>query len=86
MLFSVSRTFDDDKKHIQRISNNSLPDSIFDDTKMHIEDIIKYSTKRAFQQSEFYHDLPPRLKKKLIFNVLNKQINTMRFFFNDYIR
>ena len=53
---------------------------------MHIEDTIKYSTKRAFQQSEFYHDLPPRLKKKLIFKVLDKQINTMRFFFNDYIR
>ena len=86
LLFTLARTFDEKKSHIRRINKASLPDDIFDDSLMHIEDTIKYSTMLAFNQSEFYRELPPRLRSNLVFEVLRKQILSLKFFFNDYIR
>ena len=53
---------------------------------MHIENNIKYSAKLAFKQSQFYQQLPPKLRSLLVSEVLKKQILALRFFFNDYIR
>ena len=66
MLFATARIFDEEKPHLKRISNDSLPDAVFEDSLMHIEDNIKYSTERAFKDIEFFEELPPRLKSRLI--------------------
>ena len=85
MLFATARSFDEEKPYLKRISNDSLPDDVFEDSLMHIEDNIKYSTERAFKDIEFYEELPPRLKSRLINSVLQIPIKTMKFFFNDFI-
>ena len=67
MLFQTARTFDNIGNHVRRINKSSLPDKVFDDSLMHIDDSIKYSTKIAFKkQAEFYDELTPRLRSKLI--------------------
>ena len=85
MLFKTARTFDEERPYLKRISNDSLPDQVFENSLMHIEDNIKYSTERAFKDIEFFEELPPRLKSRLINSVLQIPIRTMRFFFNDFI-
>ena len=85
MLFATARIFDEEKPHLKRISNDSLPDAVFENSLMHIEDNIKYSTERAFKDIEFFEELPPRLKSRLINSVLQIPIRKMKFFFNDFI-
>lgn len=38
-----------------------LSQKIIDSSKMHIEDVIKWSTRYYFEENEFYHQLPPPL-------------------------
>jgi hypothetical protein len=44
----------------------------------------RHATLDAFHRDEFYIALPPRLKHKVAEKCLEKQINLLQFFLNDY--
>ena len=48
LLFALSRIFDNSESHVRRQKKIGLEDAVFDLSLMHIDDIIRYSTKHAF--------------------------------------
>ena len=72
MLFLLSRTFDRSGPHVKRLRKIGLEDEVFDESLMHINCLIRYSTRHAFNNERFFNELPPRLRSRLI-NVVLKQ-------------
>ena len=61
-----------------------LSQKIIDSAKMHIEDVIKSSTRYYFEENEFYHELPTPIRNKLIKNVLYHDLKKFKYFFHDF--
>ena len=72
MLFILSRTFDQSVLHVNRAKKIGLADEIFDESLMHIDNTIRYSTIHAFRNEEFFNELPPKIRSRLIKIVLKK--------------
>ena len=72
MLFILSRTFDHSELYVNRKKKIGLADEIFDESLMHIDDTIRYSTIHAFRNEEFFNELPPKIRSRLVKIVLKK--------------
>ena len=66
-----------------RIKNRNLPNDIYNSSIRHIEESIKHSTRLYFKENEFYKVLPPRIREKLVLNVLHSELETIKYFFQD---
>ena len=66
-----------------RIKNKNLPNDIYNASIRHIEESIKHSTRLYFKENEFYQVLPPRIRSKLVHNVLHQEIKRIKYFFQD---
>ena len=80
----------DVKNYLYRISctksvHKRIDSKTYDDFLLFIEQEIRFSTKTTFKASMFWKLIPPKLKQKIVKVTLEKQINTMRFFFEDFI-
>ena len=65
--------------------NKSIDFEMIKHTLHHLEESIKSSTRYYFVENEFFRDLPPNMKIKLVFKVLEQQHECFRFFFKDYM-
>jgi len=66
------------------VKNKNLSLQIIHLSKCHIEEAIKNSTRFYFESNRFYRELPPRLKHKLVANVLLYEIEKFKYFFKDF--
>ena len=58
---------------------------MFDECSEYIEDSFRNSTRIAFKLSPFWSKLPSTLKNKIVRETLRQQIETLKYFFNDYL-
>ena len=74
-LFKISST---------KAVHKKIDSKTYDDSLVFIEQAIRFSTKSTFKSSMFWKLIPPKLKQKVVKVTLEKQINTIRFFFEDF--
>lgn len=84
----VQERVDDMEKYLFNISSimkpKQLPQNIIDLCKKNMEESIENSTAHYFEDNQFFQELPPNIKKRLISTVLHFEIEKFQFFFEDF--
>jgi hypothetical protein len=73
-------------QRIDKVKNDSLDDVIYDETVDYVKISYLYGVVQTLHgDHQFYNNLPPELKKKLVFTLLSNFYQKLFFFFNDNI-
>lgn len=73
-------------QRIDKVKNDSLDDVIYDETVEYVKISYLYGVVQTLHgDHQFYVNLTPELKKKLVFTLLSNYYQKLFFFFNDNI-
>ena len=72
------------RQHRQKHGGKELPDELYVLIRDEIHNFIRFSTRNALGEHEYYKKLDPHLKQTLVKWSLSKLIYKMRFFFKDF--